>query len=35
MTELLSILIPVRDEKDNVYIISNEIKKKLKIQIMK
>jgi len=29
MTELLSILIPVRDEKDNVYSISNEIKKKI------
>ena len=29
MTDLLSILIPVRDEKENVYIISNEIEKKI------
>ena len=30
MTDLLSILIPVRDEKENVYIISKEIEKKIK-----
>ena len=29
MTDLLSILIPVRDEKENVYIISNEIERKI------
>tara|TARA_B100000795_G_C22795165_1_gene438974 strand:+ start:124 stop:849 length:726 start_codon:yes stop_codon:yes gene_type:complete len=29
MTDLLSILIPVRDEKENVYIISKEIEKKI------
>ena len=29
MSDLLSILIPVRDEKENVYIISGEIKKKI------
>ena len=30
MSDLLSILIPVRDEKENVYIISDEIEKKIK-----
>ena len=30
MTDLLSILIPVRNEKENVYIISKEIEKKIK-----
>jgi len=29
MSDLLSILIPVRDEKENVYIISREIEKKI------
>ena len=29
MTDLLSILIPVRDEKENVYIISSEIERKI------
>ena len=29
MTDLLSILIPVRDEKENVYIISNGIERKI------
>ena len=29
MTNLLSILIPVRDEKENVYIIAKEIEKKI------
>ena len=29
MTDLLSILIPVRNEKENVYIISSKIEKKI------
>ena len=29
MSDLLSILIPVRNEKENVYIISSEIEKKI------